>query len=187
MSNEHQTVEQELSSRKKRWFFVYAGIIGFPIIFILIGLLFVRPDRTRFDHHFAEVKAGKRTDLFSPDARLLEKLLEFGDCAARVTAVWISEADILTEKWYSDLKKFPNLKVIRLEYLGDADEVLKNMQGMPNLEELSVHNSRISPTGAIYLKKFPHLSRLRLSGIYSERIKEFQELLPDCDVTIEPK
>jgi internalin A len=112
----------------------------------------------------AKVKAGSTTCISNPDPDLIGELVDDGECADKITEVWIGEAmgERIADERLRDLKRLPHLRSISVSYVRTADPLLANIEGMSTLEELSLYKASVSAAGTRHLASFPHLKRLLL-------------------------
>jgi hypothetical protein len=189
------------NSQKPKWRWSrrsWLAVCALAVVLLILLLAWALPEarrmaecrsaRVRMDQQIAEVKAGKTTCLLSPDPRFLKDLIRDKKCVSQIREVWISGSG-MSDGRFCSLRQFPNLKAIRLEYGGNVDVFLENIEGMESLEEVLFNSTWFSSTGTRSLCSLPHLKRLRLGyAAYSrQNMEELRRTLPNCKIVIESK
>ena len=139
----------------------------------------------------AEVKAGTKTSLFDPAAEVLEKIVKDGDCADKITEVYIGElaGPHFTGEQFRELKRLPHLKTVQVMYVRQGDAILASIRGMATIEKLSFHGAGVTAEGARHLTSFPHLKQLDIDRVDDEmlaEIKKLQKAVPNCEIHWKP-
>jgi internalin A len=113
----------------------------------------------------AKIRADKAGRIYSLRPEIVESLLHDPDCKERISEVGIigDFADVHDPRFHA-LEQFPNLKEIRLEYVGCVDDFLQGILGAKSLEELTFHRAGVSEKGMHNILAFPNLKRLSLDG-----------------------
>jgi hypothetical protein len=116
------SASDDKSKKPKLWIFIGYGAVG---VVILGVLLYQYIDTMTWHNRFlnrqlAEVKEGKQTGIIDPDPGFLEKTLEDKETAATITQFTINGYET-SDPRFSCLKRFPNVKVVRLEYAGNTN------------------------------------------------------------------
>jgi hypothetical protein len=148
-------------------------------VILLAVLLFLAPKLVKdakLRALMADVKAGKTTTVFRLDPCLLEDSLQDSEFTSGVEKVYVTNVHEINDSRLSLLKQFPNLQVIWIDYVGDADVFLEQIQGMASLEELGFHHACFSATGAKVLGSLPRLKRLRLDRATDATLGQIREL-----------
>ena len=151
-------------------FWVVLGVAGALIVLAICSLPHwidesVRQGKIDYTRRqMTEVKAGTKTDIFDHAPEMIAELVTDRECADRLGAITIGEftGPRIGDERFRDLKRLPHLSVVHIEYVGNADALIANLEGMASLEELSFHRAHLSAEGLQRLASFPRLTRLTL-------------------------
>jgi hypothetical protein len=155
---------------------------AFAAVVLLTVLIMVIPKllkEARLRALMANVKAGTSTGVCDPDPNLLDASLQDGEFASRLRMVSITSSRAIDDNRLALLKRFPNLEVIQIEYVGNADVFLEHIQGMASLEEMRLHHSWFSARGAHPLSTLPQPKRLcldRATDVTLGQIRDLKQL-----------
>ena len=157
-------------TRSRRWMLTLFGIVALLAVLALYWLPHwietsvrnAREDWTR--QQMAGVEIGTSTSIMDPAPEMVETLASNSECADRLTQVTLGEmtGPRIGDNRFRGLKRLPHLRVLHIEYTGNTDALLANLDGMVALEELSFHRARLTASGMRHVASFPHLRRLDL-------------------------
>jgi hypothetical protein len=123
----------------------------------------MRQRKPLLDWQVKHIKEGKMCCLFEPDPRFLNEVLADPTFAAGVHDLVLS-GDLADER-LGLLRELPNLRCIVVLRGRDPDALLKRLEGMKSLEELTLEHTFPTERGIASLSTFPKLRSLCLPVI----------------------